>query len=198
MDRPIGDQQRARSGIEEGAAEPRGRLGAGARRRAGVAGGEHDPIRVELEREDLLHRQQPVALDAGDLGRAQRQRRLGQAVEIAGDEAVGGESDDPVAREILVLDVLFVGGAPEKQRLRRIDVERARHRGQLFARVGEPRQHRQLRLVDALGVGRRAQFERRAARDIGARVRIARRGVGDLAAGAACSASASAASSGEK
>jgi hypothetical protein len=40
-----------------------------------------------------------------------------------------------------------------------------RHRYQFIARVGEPRQHRKLRLVDVLDVRGGAKFQRGAARD---------------------------------
>src|SRR3984957_12765601 len=54
MHRPIGDEERARPGIEERAAESRGGLRTGARAGGGVACGQHHPVRIELEGEDIL------------------------------------------------------------------------------------------------------------------------------------------------
>jgi hypothetical protein len=82
----------------------------------------------------------PVALDAGNIGRRERQSRLRQSVEIAGHKTVRCESDDPVMRKIERLDIVFVGRLAEIERLGRIGVERIRNRDQLVARVGQPRQ----------------------------------------------------------
>ena len=124
MHRPVGDQKRARAGIEECAAEPGRCFGAGAGAGGGVARRQHHPVGIELERENLLHREKPVAFDAGDLRRGERQSRLGQPVEIAGNEPMGGEGDDPVMREIECFDVLLVGGLAEVKRFGRIGFER--------------------------------------------------------------------------
>ena len=67
---------------------------------------------AELERENLLHGQEFVALDAGDFGRGERQSRLREAVEITGHQAVRCESDDPVARQIERFDILSLAALP--------------------------------------------------------------------------------------
>ena len=82
MHRPISDKEGAGSSIKERAAEAGSRFGAG----RGVACGENHPVGIELERENLLHGQQPVAFHARDVRRGQRQSRLREPVEIAGHE----------------------------------------------------------------------------------------------------------------
>src|SRR5437764_611655 len=54
LDRPVGDQQGARPGIEEGASQPRHRFRPGALAGSRVAGREDDPVGVELEAKNLL------------------------------------------------------------------------------------------------------------------------------------------------
>ena len=93
----------------------------------GVACGENHPVGIELERENLLHGQQPVAFHARDVRRGQRQSRLCEPVEIAGHEPMGGKGNDPLMRKIERLDVLLVGGFAEVKRFGRIGFERFRH-----------------------------------------------------------------------
>ena len=58
--RPVRDEQRAGAGIEERAGESRQRFRAGLVAGDGVAGGEHHPVRVELELRHLAGGEQAV------------------------------------------------------------------------------------------------------------------------------------------
>ena len=149
MHRPVGDENGARAGIEESAAQAGGGFGARAGAGAGVARREHDPVGIELEREDFFHGQQAVAFDARDFRRGQRQRRLRQAIQLAGDQAVRGEDDDLEAGQIGVLDRRLVGFLAEMKHLGRIGLQRERDGAQFVGGIGQARQQREFGAVDA-------------------------------------------------
>ena len=136
----MGDQERSRAGVEEGARQPRQALAAQpAVGRRGVAGREHDPVGVELELRDLAGVEQPVFVGARRRGRRQRQRRLALALELARQEAVGREGDDPVLAEVRAPHALLGRlRAQDHVRLRRL--ERLRDLPQLARRLAKPRQ----------------------------------------------------------
>ena len=98
-DRPARHQERPRAGIEERSRQARQRFGAGLVTGDGVAGGQHHPVGVGLQLCDFAGGEQPV-IEFGLLSRnAQRQRRFGKALDIAGDEPVGGKIYDTVIGE---------------------------------------------------------------------------------------------------
>src|SRR6185437_2823171 len=78
---PMAREECARAGIEEGFGEPRQRLAAA---RPGVAGRQHDEIRVELERGDLARIEEPVFGRVARLlaRRRQHQPGLGLAMKL--------------------------------------------------------------------------------------------------------------------
>ena len=69
----------------------------------------------------------------------QRQRRLGQTLDVAGDEAVGGEVDDAVVGERRALDV-GLGGVLAEMDVACGRAELLRHRLELVGGVGQRRQ----------------------------------------------------------
>ena len=160
---PVRHQQGARARIEEGAAEAGGGFGAGARARPGVAGREHDPVGVELQSQNLLHGEETVAFDSGDVGGRQCQGRLREAVEFARNEPVRGEDDGAEPRQVLVLDALLVGLLAEPEHLGGIGFEGERDRLEFVGGVGECGQQRKLGAVHALEFRAGSPFQRRAA-----------------------------------
>ena len=82
MHRPIGDEQGARAGVKEGAAEAGRCLSSSARSSARITCGQHNPVGIKLELKDFLHRQQTVTRSTRDGWRGQCQRRLCQPIEI--------------------------------------------------------------------------------------------------------------------
>ena len=96
LHRPVRDQQRARAGIEERARKARQCFRAGLVAGDGVAGGEHHPVGIELELRHLAGGEEAVIEFARLSGKRERQRWLGQSLDLAGDETMGGEIDDAI------------------------------------------------------------------------------------------------------
>ena len=143
------DQQRARTGIEERARQSRQGLGAGLVACDGVAGRQHNPIRIELELGDFTRGEQTVVELRGLIGNGERERGLTQSLDVAGNEAVGGKVDDAVLSKRCTLERRFAGVAAEMNiGLGRPDIPG--HRVQLVGGVGQLRQRlRKPRAIDA-------------------------------------------------
>jgi hypothetical protein len=62
-----------------------------------VAGGQHDPVRVELQG-DLARVEQTVLVRRRGRGRREREGGLGLALQLTGQQAVGGEREGRVRR----------------------------------------------------------------------------------------------------
>ena len=153
-------EQRTRAGIEERAGKSRQCLRAGLVAGNGVAGGENDPVGVELELRHLAGGEQAVVEIARLLRQGERKRRLRQSLDLAGDEAVGGEIDDAVIGECGAFDRCLARGLPQMDAVcGRAKV--LRHRAQLGGGLRQPRQRfGQHRAVDVhafpeLGIGAR-------------------------------------------
>src|SRR6266508_5616295 len=150
--RPVSDQDCPRAGIKEGPPETGGRLCTGTGARSGVAGRQHHPVGIELECENLLHREQAVALRSGHRRRGERERRLGEPAEVAGNEAVGGEHDNAVFRQTHASHGLLVRRLAEVKNFRWIGLQRERDRFQLVCGIRQARKQPELRIVHAAGL----------------------------------------------
>ena len=104
----------------------------------GVARRQHHPVGVEPEAQDLAHGQQAVVAAAGQLRRRKRQRRLRQAVEVAGHQPVGGEGEHPEARQVHRLDAAFAGVAAEENALRQVGLHGQRDAVDLVGGIRQP------------------------------------------------------------
>src|SRR2546426_4786818 len=160
--RPVAHEQRAGARVEERAAETGDRFRARAAAARCVARRQHDPIGVESEAEDFLHREEAVAVHARDVGGRERERRLGEAVELTGNEAVRGERQDPIAGEVRGLHVLLVGIAADEDVAREIGPHRERDALDLVGGLGQTWQHRELRRIGTLHLRRAAERDRHA------------------------------------
>src|SRR3954451_21866214 len=107
------DQECARTGVEERARQSRQGLGAGLVARDGVAGRQHNPIRVELELSDFTCGEQTVVELSGLIGNGERERGLTQSLDVAGNQAVGGKVDDAVLSKRCTLECRLAGVAAE-------------------------------------------------------------------------------------
>jgi hypothetical protein len=106
-------QKRARAGIEERARQSRQRFRPRRLARHGVAGRQHHPIGIEFELRHLACGQEAVVAIRRRRRNSERQRRLADALDVAGNEAMGREIDHAVIGKVGVLDRRLACGLAE-------------------------------------------------------------------------------------
>ena len=90
----------ARLRVDEGAGEPRQRLGSLRAASGSVAGRENHPIHIELEPGDFGRGEVAVVLLAGRHRRRQQQARLGIALHLPRQRAMRREMHDSILRKL--------------------------------------------------------------------------------------------------
>ena len=108
FDRPVRDQQCAGAGIKERARKSGQRFGAWRVAGNRVAGRQDDPVGIQLELRDLARGEQAVVIGGRLRRNAQRERRLGKTLHVAGYQPMGGEIDNTIVGERRALDRCLV------------------------------------------------------------------------------------------